>query len=602
MKRNLISEASGLIDKTIKLQGWVNRRRDHGKIIFIDLRDRSGILQIIGGEDLAGLASEDVVEIQGLVKKRDPKNFNPNLPTGKIELEAKQVKIISKAASLPFDMSQDRLKVELPTLLDYRSLTLRHPRIKAIFKVQAVIIDSFRSKLKNLGFTEIQPPTLVPVATEGGAEIFPVKYFAYQVYLSQSPQLYKQIMVSIFEQVFTVARAYRAEPSVTTRHLTEYVSLDCEMGFIDSWTDLMDTAEAVVRHIITELDQQCPEELKLYGAELPKFGKEIPRIKLTEALEIIYQRTKRDNRSQPDLEPEDEREICRWSKEKYGSDFVFVTHYPTKKRPFYTYPDPDNPQETLSFDLIGTGFEWISGGRRLNDYDQLVKNILKWGNKPENFEIYLQSFKYGMPPEGGFAIGAERLTQGVLGLENIREASAFPRDMERVDVRLSTIQVKKNQAEISLFEKLVNLLKKTQVKYRLYEHQPVYTSREAAEVRGLELKQGAKALVMIADKKPILAVVPGDAKLDPAKFKEAYGFNDLKMASPAEVKTITGVEIGAVPPFGNLIGLPTYVAKDLASNREIAFNAGTPTQSIKMSYREFIKLAKPDIADFSQKS
>ncbi len=439
MARVLISQTPENVGRKVLLKGWVDRCRDHGQIVFLDLRDRSGLIQLVGTQDLAGFHPEDVVEVTGLVKQRPSKTVNPKLTTGQLEIEVDSARVLAPAATLPFDLSQPQLDLELKTLFDYRSLVLRHPRLRAIFKVQEAIINAFRQKLTELQFTEFSAPTLVPVATEGGSEVFPVKYFGRQVYLGQSPQLYKQMMVSIFERVFAVARAYRAEPSVTTRHLTEYISLDAEMGFIDSWTEIMDTVEVVVRFLLAEVGKNCAAELSLLNRELPVPGESFPRLKLSEAQEIIFKRTGRDNRDQPDLEPEDEREICRWSRQEKGTDFVFVTHYPTKKRPFYTFPDPENPDLTLSFDLIGTGFEWLTGGQRINRYDQLVANIKKWGNRPEDFAMYLQAFEYGMPPEGGFALGAERVTQGMLGLENVKEASLFPRDMERVDVRLSTL-------------------------------------------------------------------------------------------------------------------------------------------------------------------
>ncbi|HUW21839.1 MAG TPA: aspartate--tRNA(Asn) ligase [Candidatus Bathyarchaeia archaeon] len=601
MNRTLVLETIKKIGQQVRLCGWVNRRRDHGKLIFIDLRDRSGLVQIVGGKELGDLKPEYVVEIVGKVKRRLPKTVNPKIETGKIEIEVEKAKIIAQSDSLPFDIGREHLDLELPTLLDYRSLTLRHPKIKAIFHVQEVLIDAFRQKLKSLGFTEFQAPTIVPVATEGGAEIFPVKYYDHTVYLSQSPQLYKQILVSIFERGFTIGRAYRAEPSVTTRHLTEYISLDCEFGFIDSWTQLMDAAEDVVRFLIGQVEEKCPAELKLYQVKVPQFGKQVPRIRLQEALEIIYKRTGRDSRNEPDLAPEDEREICRWSRDEFGSDFVFVTHYPTKKRPFYTFPDPENREETLSFDLIGTGFEWITGGQRINDYDQLVTNIKKWGNDPDDFEVYLQAFKYGMPPEGGFAIGAERVTQGILGLENIREASLFPRDMERVDIRLSTLKVTKKPAAQSLFKTLVRLLKDNQVKYQLYRHKPVYTSRQAAEARGTKIEQGAKALVVLADKKPVLAVFSAAGELDIPKFRKLLKVRELKLAQAGQVKQITGVDVGAVPPFGSLLGLITYVDQDLAESKEIAFNAGSRSRSIKIAYNDFCLLAKPNFGRFMKK-
>ncbi|MBN1262849.1 MAG: aspartate--tRNA(Asn) ligase [Candidatus Pacebacteria bacterium] len=600
MRRTLAAETTQKIGQKIRLAGWVNRRRNHGKLIFVDLRDRSGIVQLVGGKELDSLRPEDVIEVSGSVKKRSFQTVNPKLKTGQIEIEVEKNTLLSPAESLPFDMSQSELKLELPTLLDHRSLTLRHPKIKAIFRVQEVIIQAFREKLLGLGFAEFQAPTLVPGITEGGAEVFPVRYFDHEIYLGQSPQLYKQIAVSVFERGFTVGRAYRAEPSVTTRHLTEYISLDCEFGFINDWTELMDVAEIVVRHIMARVGEKCPEELKMYQVALPEFGQEIPRIKLQKALEIIYGQTGVDNRGEPDLSPEDERELTRWSKEKYGSDFVFVTHYPTKKRPFYTYPDPEDPELTLSFDLVGTGFEWITGGQRIHNYQQLVENIKKWGNRPEDFEIYLQAFKYGMPPEGGWCIGAERATQGILGLANIRQASLFPRDMERVDVRLSALRVKKVKTKKNVLTDLIKLLKDKRINYQLLKHKAAFTSEESTKVRKTRLEQGAKALVMFADKKPVLLVLSAANKVDSRLFKKAFGFKDLKMAAPEEVKEITGVEIGAVPPFGNLFNLKTFIDEGLGRNREIVFNAGSHTRSVRLTYRDFCLLAKPAKGRFAK--
>jgi len=436
MERSLIGETIKKVGQKVKVAGWVNTRRDHGKLVFIDLRDRTGLVQIVGGENLASLRPEDVVEIEGLVKNRPPNLANPKLATGKIEIEAEKVKILAKAANLPFDTGVAELKVNLPTLLDYRPLSLRHPKVKAIFKVQETIIKTFRQSLSDQGFTEIQVPTIVPTATEGGSQVFPIKYFDKNAYLAQSPQLYKQILVGVFERVFSLAHAYRAEPSVTTRHLTEYTGLDAEMGFIKSFEEIMTMVEKLVKDIFAVVGKENKKELALYGATLPKVSTPIPRLKMREVQEIIFKRTKRDNRHQPDLEPEDEKEICAYSLEKYGSELIFITHYPTNKRPFYTYPDPQDPKYTCSFDLLGRGLEWVTGGQRINDYNQLVKNVKKWGNQPKDFDLYLQAFKYGMPPEGGFCLGAERITMQILSLENIRQASLFPRDMERVDIKL----------------------------------------------------------------------------------------------------------------------------------------------------------------------
>ena len=451
MQRILNIETVKYSGKKVRICGWVNSRRDHGGIVFLDLRDRSGILQVVSSPDLVkDIKEEYVLEIEGEIEKRPIKMANIELETGGIELKAEKIKILAKARSLPFDLKE--LKLSLPKLLDYRPLTLRNEKIKAIFKIQEKLISSFRKVMKDLGFSEFQAPTIVPVATEGGAEIFHIDYFDHDAYLSQSPQLYKQIMVGVFERVFTITHAYRAEPSVTTRHLTEYTSLDIEMGFINSWEDLIDTCEIVIRNIFSDIEKNCQKELKMFGKTLPKLSQKIPRLKMREAQEIIFQRTGKDNRKEPDLEPDDEKEICQFAKEKYNSELIFVTHYPTKKRPFYTFPDPEDPEYTLSFDLLCRGLEIITGGQRIHEYEKLVKNIKKlFSHKIKDFEFYLQAFKYGMPPEGGFALGAERIVKQILGLGNVRQASLFPRDMERIDQRLAILQGEENRFSSSPF-------------------------------------------------------------------------------------------------------------------------------------------------------
>jgi nondiscriminating aspartyl-tRNA synthetase len=285
----------------------------------------------------------------------------------------------------------------------------------------------------------------VPANAEGGAAVFKINYYDKSAYLAQSPQLYKQILVGAFERVFSITNVFRAEPSVTTRHLAEYTSMDAEMGFIDSWEDLMDVCEAIIKNTFSDLEKNCKKELKTLKAEIPQIKGEIPRIKMRDAQKIIFERTKRDNRNEPDLEPEDEKEICEFAKEKYGSELIFITHYPTKKRPFYTFEDPEDPEYTLSFDLLCRGLEIITGGRRINNYEKLVENIKKWGNDPKYFDFYLQAFKYGMPPEGGFAMGLERIVKQILNLENLRQTSIFPRDMERIDYSLFSFQEKKDK-------------------------------------------------------------------------------------------------------------------------------------------------------------
>jgi len=445
VERTLIIDTTKKVGEKIKIQGFVHVVRAHGKIAFADITDRTGILQVVGGDDLAALRPQYSVEIEGAVNARPEKMVNDKIETGTVELSAEKVTVLAKSDEMPFDMGAENLNLELPTLLDYRSLTLRHPKVKAIFKVQEVVIDAFRRALQARDFFEFQAPAIISSAPEGGAEIFEVKYFDHKAYLAQSPQLYKSLLVGVFERVFSVNKIFRAEPSVTTRHLTEVVSLDAEFGFIKDYMEVKEMAEYVIKFILNEVNSKCQKELAMYNAVIPAVSKTIPMVKLREAQQIIYERTGRDIRKERDFAPEDEKEICLWSKEKYGSDLVFVSHYPTKSRPFYTYPDPEDPEFNQGFDLIGRGTEWMTGGRRINDYKTIMEHVKEWKITPKNIELFLQAYKYGIPPLGGFAFGAERITMHILGLKNVREASLFPRDMERVDLRFSQTDEKSSK-------------------------------------------------------------------------------------------------------------------------------------------------------------
>jgi nondiscriminating aspartyl-tRNA synthetase len=442
LERTIARDTPVKIGQKVKLQGWVETRRDHGKLVFIDLTDRSGIVQVVGGEELSQLKPQYVVEIEGEVQERPAAMVNKKIVTGEVEVKAEKIDVLSQAHEMPFDMGMEELNVELPTLLDYRALTLRHPRIKKIFQVQASVMEGFRKAAKKLECTEIFVPTIAASATEGGAEVFKVDYYGHNAYLVQSPQLYKQMLVPVFERVFAISHAYRAEPSVTTRHLSESIQMDCELAFVD-FTDLLDGLEFVGKETVKFVGEECKDVLAEFNIEPPSSGKEIPRLTMREVQKIVLERTKVDHTKEPDLSPEDEKEICLWAKSKYGSDFVTVTHYPTKKRAFYTMPDPDNPEYSLSYDLLFRGMEILSGSQRISDYQTLKEIIKERGMNPENFSMYLQAFAYGMPPEGGFSFGLERITMQILGLKNVREASLFPRDMERVDIRLAARQTKR---------------------------------------------------------------------------------------------------------------------------------------------------------------
>lgn len=443
MQRTLIGDLKQHVGETVTIKGWVSVRRDQGKLVFFDVRDRSGAIQSVvppksgAFETAKDIRVEYVLSVDGKVNARPEKNVNPKVKNGDIELSIDSIVVLAKAEPLPFDMSADGFNVDLPTELDHRALTLRHPRLQAIFKVQAVIIDSFREYMKSQGFFEFQAPSIAPATAEGGAEVFEVNYFDKKAYLTQSPQLYKQIVMTAFERVFSVNKVFRAEPSTTTRHLTEIVSLDAEMGFIDSWTDVRDMSEETVRFILKRVGEVCVEELEFLGATLPAMIGKTPTYSLTEAQQKIFEKTGRDTRGEKDLNPEDERAICDIVKEETGSDFVYIHGYPTKQKPFYVYPDPGHPDFNEGMDLLCRGVEWLSGGRRINDYAQLLEHVEKWNMDPKKITMFLEAFRYGAPPEGGFAFGAERMTMQILGLKNIREAAMFPRDMHRIDEPLS---------------------------------------------------------------------------------------------------------------------------------------------------------------------
>lgn len=443
MERTLVRNLKDKVGTEVSISGSVDTRRDHGKLIFVDIRDRSGKIQSVilpnhsqphalGGE----LRDEWVVRAEGLVKSRPEKMVNPYEENGGIEFEITHLEVLARAKELPFELNAE---VNLDTYLDKLPLTLRKERSKAIFKVQSEILKAYRAFLNKEGFTEFQAPKLIGDDAEGSGEVFEVKYlYDRTAHLATSPQLYKQIMVGVFERVFTTGNVFRAEKHSTSRHLNEYTSIDAEMGFIKDHTDVMETENRLMKAISSHLKEVCASEFKLLEAEIPEVPEKIPQMKLREAQELIFQETGKDKRGEPDLEPEDERFMCEWSKREHESDFVFITHYPVSKRPFYTYEDETDPGYTNSFDLLFRGVEITTGGQRRHNYDNLVAGAKMKGLDPENFSFYLQAFKYGIPPHGGWGMGLERLTAKFLGLSNVKEATLFPRDINRIDTLLSS--------------------------------------------------------------------------------------------------------------------------------------------------------------------
>ena len=439
--RTMIMDLAQHIGTTVTINGWVSVRRDQGKMVFFDFRDRSGTVQgvVLPNSPAMEIAkqsnTEYVVSVTGNVNARPEKNIQIDKQNGNIELEVTGMEIISTNTDLPFTMDAE---INLDTLLDYRPYTLRRERERAIFKTQFVILNAFREYLNSQGFTEFQAPRIVGGDAEGGAGVFKVEYLYNQpAYLSTSPQLHKQMMAGVYERVYTTGPQFRAEKHATSRHLNEMTMLDFEMAFINDHTDVMNMIQNTLKHMVHSVGEKASTEINYFGMQLPKTPDSFPVMKLREAQELIKKETGKDIVGEPDLEPEDERWLCEYAATHLNSDFVFVTHYPVSKRPFYTMEDMNDAGMTKSFDLLFRGVEIVSGSQRVHNYEMLVEKIKSKGLDPEKFEFYLMAFKYGIPPHGGIGMGLERLTQKFLGIENVKEATLFPRDINRIDQRLS---------------------------------------------------------------------------------------------------------------------------------------------------------------------
>jgi nondiscriminating aspartyl-tRNA synthetase len=426
-------EVGAHLGERIQVAGWLHTLRRLGGVSFLILRDGWGIIQVVAAseEDLAPLRAaqagpESVLLVEGDVTAASQ-------APGGVVLHAPRITVLTAVTEAPpVTLGKRELKASLTTMLDEAVVTTRHPTRRAIFRLGASAMTSFRETLSARGFTEIQSPKLVESATEGGANVFALDYFSRPAYLAQSPQFYKQIMVGVFERVFEVGPVFRAEPHDTTRHINEYVSLDMEMGFIENHFTIMAVARDVLASVMERFRTANAADLALLGAALPDVPAEIPHIHFSHAQELIFQRHGVDVRGEPDLSPQDERWLGEWARAEHGSDFLFVTGYPMRKRPFYTHPDPARPEYSNSADLLFRGTELMTGGQRLHRYEDYLAALTERGISPEPFRDYLEAFRYGMPPHGGFAIGLERLLMQLIGLPSVKLATLFPRDLNRL--------------------------------------------------------------------------------------------------------------------------------------------------------------------------
>ncbi len=426
MTKGLFDPAAVQADEGVQVHGMVHTLRDLGDVRFMLLRMPGGVLQCVLSGDEFDVREGDAVRAQGKMVR------DARAPGG-TELHVSALEVLSRAAEpMPVPIGKNKMNLTLDTDLALRFVTLRNLRRRAVFKVQEGIVRGFRQALEREGFTEIHTPKIVAQNAEGGANLFRMEYFGRRAYLAQSPQFYKQALVPVYERVFEIGPVFRAEKHNTQRHLNEYTSMDFEMGFIDGFEDVMQMETKVLQTIMRVLEADYAPQLRVLGVTLPRVDA-IPAVHFDEAKRMVSERYQRPIRDPFDLEPEEEQLISRLFEEEYDSEFVFVTHYPSKKRPFYAADDPQDPRYTLSFDLLFRGLEVTTGGQRIHDYQTQVEKMRKKGLDPADFEGYLMIHKYGTCPHGGLGLGLERLTARLLGENNVREACMFPRDQQRME-------------------------------------------------------------------------------------------------------------------------------------------------------------------------
>ena len=614
--RTLTSETLTKIGQEVTLKGWVNTVRSHGKVTFIDLRDRAGIVQTvsINNPQAKGIGAEDVVEVKGMVKTRPEKLINPKIITGTIEVEIRELKQLSRASELPLPIDTDGYSIEEEIRLKYRYLDLRRPRLTKNIRLRSQFIDLIRQYLFKNDFCEIETPMLTKSTPEGSRDFLvpsrmqPGKFYA----LPQSPQQYKQLlMVAGFERYFQIARCMRDEDLRADRGF-EHTQIDIEMSFVTR-EDVMMLDESMITSVVEQLGykiKQKPFPIFTYAQAMEKFGAD-----------------KFDLRS----EGEKKNGVLAYA---WVVDFPFFektdagawtfTHNP------FSAPKPQHKDWLLSkdhigdiltsqYDLVCNGLE-VGGGSIRGHEPEILKTVFEImgytiDEIEKQFGHMLKAFTFGTPPHGGLAHGIERNLMVLLEEKYLREVVAFPMtsggqtavmeapaaitDEQLREVGLS---LRNKNRTGNVYSQIIEMLSEYKCVYKTYDHKSVFTSEEAADVRGTSLHQGAKALIMMGDGIPLMFVLPADLKVNTKHIKQTLKIKDLRMATKEEVKRTTGVEVGAVPPFGNLFGISLYVDEALRDNKIIAFNAGSHTQSISMKESDFEKIVRPTIGNFSLKS
>lgn len=434
-KRTLSSELKNLINQSVNVSGWLHKKRNLGKIAFLIVRDRKGLMQVIVDNPteiakIEHLHQGSILHISGTVVEAVKTQYGCELHNVTIDVAVPVIDPSPVEIDKPIDHRQE----VLANIFDWRILTMRNVTEQGIFKIQSGISDAMRSFLNDNEFSEFHSPKLLAGSTEGGAEVFRLDYFGKQATLAQSAQFYKQIMVGAFERAFEFGATYRAEPSMTSRHLTEFITVDVEMGFINGVEDIMQIINGMIIHTSETIWKTHEKELLALNAVKPVLAQKFPSVTLEELHNLCFEKTGQDFRAEKDPSPFEERWICTYSAENWGSEAVFITGFPASEMKFYHYRSTKNPAVAERFDLIFRGVEIITGSQREHRYGMLIEQLKSMGGNPEDpgFQYYLQAFKYGMPAHGGFGLGLERLTQKMIGLGNVKEACIFPRDINRL--------------------------------------------------------------------------------------------------------------------------------------------------------------------------
>lgn len=601
MKRILAKQLPQHIGQPVMIQGWLNTTRAFGKLMFVIVRDRSGFIQVVvenkeERKKIEHLQPGSILTVHGqLIESKEAMQG--------VEIVEAVITVDNPIHAVPpVEYYKPHMHNDLDFLLDHRPIALRNREIAAVFRIQAEIVHAYRLYMHDhVQAVEYFAPNIIGASSEGGAEFFNVDYFGYTATLAQSSQLYKQIMVGVNERVFALMPFFRAEPSQTTRHLSEGKQFEFEMGFFHHWHEILDIQEGCIKFILSYLQQHAQAEIATLGGHLICAPEHVPFPRLTfqEAQELYFKRTGIDERDEPDLSPAAERELSAWAREEKGTDLVFVIDWKTEKRPFYAYPKEENPSLTNTFDLICAGTEITSGGQRRHTHASMIEGIRAKEMDPANFSDYLSIFEYGMPVHGGFGMGLERLTMTLLKLKNIREASLFPSDTKRIAG--NRIKAKLFFGQENIRNEIIRLLRDHNMSFDHQQHEATPTSEDSARIRGISLKEGIKAIILRgkSTKKNYQFNVPSHLKLDMKAVAAIVG-EKCEFEDPAILEERFGLKIGGIPPFGQLLNLETYFDEQIATQERAAFNCGLLTESIIMKSSDLIALVNPKFGQFAK--